>query len=99
MGWDGRSSPATGGKVLQADGSVGSVMIEEFDTSHPVVSAMPEKIFASIVSRCIESGAATSGRVGRAHAYLLPADALVSFAVPLVRGYCSSTKVCIVPGC
>jgi aminoglycoside 3-N-acetyltransferase len=71
--------------LLQADGSLGPIVIEEFDTSHPVVSAMPEKIFAQIVGRFIESGAAAIGQVGRAQAHLLPADALVSFAVRLIE--------------
>jgi len=71
--------------VLAADGSICPMTIEEFDTSHPVVPTMPEKIFASIVNRFIENGGAASGRVGRAQAYLLPTDALVSFAVRLIE--------------
>ena len=71
--------------VMREDGSVCPVTIEEFDTSHPVVSSMPEKIFASIVGRFIESGAATAGPVGRARAHLLPARELVSFAVSVIE--------------
>jgi hypothetical protein len=60
-------------------------MIEEFDTSHPVASAMLEKVFASIVGNFPAPGAASSGRVGRALSYLLPARELVSYAVSVIE--------------
>jgi len=71
--------------VAHDDGSLGSVMIEEFDTSNPVVSAMPEKLFASVVGNFLATGAASSGRVGRALSYLLPAKELVSYAVSVIE--------------
>ena len=71
--------------VMHDDGSVGSVMIEEFDTSNPVVSEMPEKLFASIVGNFLATGAASSGRVGRALSYLLPARELVFYAVSVIE--------------
>ncbi len=71
--------------VVREDGTVGAVAIEEFDTSRPVVPAMPERIFASIVGRFIESGGASGGTVGRAKALLLPAPELVSFAVSVIE--------------
>ncbi len=71
--------------ALQPDGSVGSLMIEEFDTSNPVVSSMPQRVFASIVEKFISSGAASSGRVANVQAHLLPADKLVSFAVSFIE--------------
>jgi aminoglycoside 3-N-acetyltransferase len=71
--------------VMHDDGSVESVMIEEFDTSNPVASSMPEKVFASIVGSFLVTGAASSGRVGRALSYLLSAKELVSFAVSVIE--------------
>ena len=71
--------------VMRDDGSVGSVMIEEFDTSNPVVPEMPEKLFASIVGGFLATGTASNGRVGRALSYLLPARELVSYAVSVIE--------------
>jgi len=71
--------------VMHDDGSIESVMIEEFDTSNPVASSMPEKVFASIVGSFLATGAASSGRVGQALSYLLPAKELVSFAVSVIK--------------
>jgi aminoglycoside 3-N-acetyltransferase len=71
--------------VMHDDGSVESVIIEEFDTSNPVASSMPEKVFASIVGSFLVTGAASSGRVGQALSYLLPAKELVSWAVSVIE--------------
>jgi aminoglycoside 3-N-acetyltransferase len=71
--------------VMHDDGSIESVMIEEFDTSNPVASSMPEKVFAAIVGSFLATGAASSGRVGRALSYLMPATELVSYAVSVIE--------------
>ena len=71
--------------VMHDDGSIESVMIEEFDISNPVASSMPEKVFASIVGSFLATGAASSGRVGQALSYLLPAEELVSYAVSVIE--------------
>lgn len=71
--------------IMRRDGEHSSITIEEFDTSKPVVATMPEKVFSSIVERLIKSDAASSCRIGRAEAYLLPSDALGSFAVSVLE--------------
>lgn len=71
--------------VMHDDGSIESVMIEEFDTSNPVASSMPERVFAAIVGSFLATGAASSGRVGRALSYLMPAKELVSYAVSVIE--------------
>ena len=78
--------------VVRNDGSTDSVIIEEFDTSRPVVSAMPERFFASLVEGFLATGRASRGLVGRASSYLLPAKELVSYAVSVIeRDYGKST--------
>jgi aminoglycoside 3-N-acetyltransferase len=72
-------------EVLHDDGSRNAITIEEFDTSKPVVSAMPNRIFAALVEGFISSGAASSSPVGKAEAYLLPAKELVSYAVSVIE--------------
>lgn len=71
--------------VVRDDGTTDSVMIEEFDTSRPVVSGMPERFFASVVGDFLATGAASSGRVGQSLSYLLPAKELVSHAVSVME--------------
>ena len=68
-------------QTIDEDGSPKTLRIEEFDTSKPVLDSMPEQMFGMIVSDFVASGGASSGRVGAATAYLLPAKELVSFAV------------------
>lgn len=78
--------------VVRNDGSTESVIIEEFDTSRPVVSAMPERFFASLIEGFLATGRASRGLVGRASSYLLPAKELVSYAVSVIeRDYGKST--------
>lgn len=71
--------------VVRNDGSTDSVIIEEFDTSGPVVSAMPEGFFASLIEGFLETGRGSRGLVGRASSYLLPAKELVSYAVSVIE--------------
>jgi aminoglycoside 3-N-acetyltransferase len=59
----------------------GVLRLEEFDTSEPVVAGMPPNYFEQVVRAFLASGAGRSGRVGGAEAHLLPAAALVRFAV------------------
>lgn len=68
-------------EVSEGNGSSHTLKLEEFDTSNPVLDSMPEQMFGMIVSDFIVSGRASSGRVGAATTYLLPAKDLVSFAV------------------
>ena len=72
-------------KVVRDDGTTDSVMIEEFDTSGPVVSGMPERFFASLVEGFLATGRASRGLVGQASSYLLTAKELVSYAVSVLE--------------
>ena len=71
--------------VIRNDGTTDSVIIEEFDTSGPVVSAMPERFFASLVEGFLETGRGSRGLVGRASSYLLTAKELVSYAISVIE--------------
>jgi aminoglycoside 3-N-acetyltransferase len=66
---------------VMINGSLRSVQAEEFDTSLPVLAEMPERYFEQIIREFIGRGGASSGPVGQAQAYLLPARELIEFAV------------------
>jgi aminoglycoside 3-N-acetyltransferase len=66
---------------IMTHGSLRSVQAEEFDTSAPVLSEMPERYFEQITREFIERGGSSSGTVGHAQSYLLPAEELVEFAI------------------
>jgi aminoglycoside 3-N-acetyltransferase len=66
---------------IMTNGSLRSVQAEEFDTSSPVLSEMPERYFEQITREFIELGGISSGTVGQARSYLLPARDLVEFAI------------------
>ena len=59
------------------DGRIERVHIEEFDTSDPIVAAMPGDAFALIARRALDMGIGRSGKVGGATSYLFDAAALV----------------------
>ena len=61
------------------------VVVEEFDTSEPVLSAMPEHYFAEITQQFIDSGQAHLGIVGQANSVLMSAKVLVDFAINKVE--------------
>lgn len=71
--------------ILKESGTSSPLQVEEFDTSNPVVSGMPQRIFALIVERFIASSVCKKGRVGLADAYLLSANELVPFAVSFLE--------------
>ncbi|MCB0274511.1 MAG: aminoglycoside 3-N-acetyltransferase [Calditrichaeota bacterium] len=71
-------------KILQ-DGGICHVQIEEYDTSQPVISAMPGDYFGRIVKAFLKTGLGKTGKVGNADCALLPADALVRFAVAMME--------------
>ncbi|WP_205327137.1 aminoglycoside 3-N-acetyltransferase [Glycomyces sp. YM15] len=56
-------------------------LVEEFDTSGPVVSGPPEDYFRLIVEDFLASGAGRRGAVGEADSVLVDAPAVVAFAV------------------
>jgi aminoglycoside 3-N-acetyltransferase len=70
---------------LKEDGTLEPLLVEEFDTSNPVVETMPPKIFEKITQAFISSQPCKSGRVGQAEAHLLPAKELVDFAVSFME--------------
>jgi aminoglycoside 3-N-acetyltransferase len=68
-------------KALQDSGEVIPVVIEEFDTSKGVVSSMPERYFERVLFSFIDTGNATTGKIGNADSYQFRANDLVEFAV------------------
>jgi aminoglycoside 3-N-acetyltransferase len=56
-------------------------MVEEFDTSEPVVPGLPEDYFATIASELLASGRGTQGVVGEAPSVLVDAACICGFAV------------------
>jgi aminoglycoside 3-N-acetyltransferase len=56
-------------------------MIEEFDTSLPVVPGLDDDYFAAIMREFLESGRGTQGPVGDAPSFLVAAAPLCEFAV------------------
>jgi aminoglycoside 3-N-acetyltransferase len=71
--------------ALKQNGTLASLLVEEFDTSDPVVETMPPKIFEKITQTFIASQSGKAGRVGQAEAHLLPAKELVEFAVSFME--------------
>ena len=68
-------------RVLQDSGEIIPVVIEEFDTSKGVVSSMPERYFERVLVSFINTGKATTGKIGNADSYQFRAIDLVEFAV------------------
>jgi aminoglycoside 3-N-acetyltransferase len=66
---------------VEANGQTACVEAEEFDTGRPAVDGMPENYFEQIVRAFIRDAGIRPGRFGAAEAWLLPASALVAFAV------------------
>ncbi|RUT30082.1 aminoglycoside 3-N-acetyltransferase [Arsenicitalea aurantiaca] len=56
-------------------------MVEEFDTSDPVVDGLADDYFAEIVRRFLATGAGRQGPVGEAPSVLVEAAPIVAFAV------------------
>jgi aminoglycoside 3-N-acetyltransferase len=56
-------------------------MVEEFDTSDPVVPGLADDYFASIVEAFLAAGEGARGRVGAAPSVLVEAAAITQFAV------------------
>lgn len=63
-----------------ADGTIWRV-VEEFDTSEPVVTGLAEDYFATIVSEYLATGAGAQGRIGEAPSVLVDAAGITAFAV------------------
>lgn len=56
-------------------------MIEEFDTSNPCVSALPENFIDRIVTDYLATGAGRQGKIGQAPSVLVEAAEIVPFAI------------------
>jgi aminoglycoside 3-N-acetyltransferase len=56
-------------------------MVEEFDTSNPVVAGLPDDYFADIVRAFLATGAGAEGVVGAAPSLIVDAAAICAFAV------------------
>jgi N-acetylglutamate synthase-like GNAT family acetyltransferase len=56
-------------------------MVEEFDTSQPVVSGLADDYFADVVRAFLATGQGAQGRVGEAPSLLVDAAAICAFAV------------------
>lgn len=56
-------------------------MVEEFDTSEPVVDALPENFIEHIVNAYLGTGKGAQGRVGKAHSVLVDAADILRFAI------------------
>lgn len=66
---------------LEADGSVTWRMIEEFDTSDPIVDGLADDYFATIVEEFLATGNGRRGSIGAAPSVLVPARDIVEFGV------------------
>ena len=56
-------------------------MIEEFDTSHPCVAALPDNFIEQIVTAFLATGAGRQGRIGHASSVMVEAAEIVPFAI------------------
>ncbi|HUG60209.1 MAG TPA: aminoglycoside 3-N-acetyltransferase [Methylomirabilota bacterium] len=67
-------------------------MVEEFDTSCPVVDGLSDDYFASIVRAFLDGGRGAEGRVGLAPSILVDAGAICAFAVSWLENWVASTS-------
>ncbi len=56
-------------------------MVEEFNTSIPVVAGLPDDYFAEVVTQFLATGRGRRGKVGAANSVLVSAPEIVDFAV------------------
>jgi len=66
---------------LQSGDSVNWRMIEEFDTCDPVVEGLAADYFGTVVEAFLATGQGRRGLIGKAPSVLVPAPAMVAFAV------------------
>jgi aminoglycoside 3-N-acetyltransferase len=62
-------------------------MVREFDTSEPVIDALPEDCFEQIVQAFVAAGGGQQGLVGRAPSLLVPARAVCAFGVQWLEDF------------
>lgn len=71
------------------EGGVVWHMIEEFDTSVPIVPGLAEDYFADIVTGFIATGQGREGKIGDAPTLVVPAAGIVAFAVDWLESRCA----------
>ncbi len=64
-----------------ADGGVEWQVLEEFDTTDPILDGLPDDYFATIVEEFLAAGNGARGTVGAAPSVLVDAAAITSFTV------------------
>lgn len=67
-------------------------MIEEFDTSRPIVEVLAEDYFGAIVDDFLSHGHGCSGMVGLAPSFLVEAGPMLAFAVEWIERRCSGAR-------
>lgn len=72
---------------LATAGGVEWRMIEEFETSEPVVEGLAEDFFATIVEAFLASGQGTTGTIGEAPSLLVDAGSLCGFGVAWLEAF------------
>jgi hypothetical protein len=60
---------------------------EEFDTSEPVNSHLPENVFEQIAEAFLATGMAKQTPIGQSQAYLFDSQALIPFAITWLEAY------------
>ncbi len=60
---------------------------EEFDTSEPVNSDLPENVFEQIAQAFLNSGQGQQTKIGQAHAVLLDSQSLIPFAINWLEAF------------
>lgn len=66
-------------------------MIEEFDTTEPILPGMPNIYIERIVSGFVNAGGGRQGRVGRAASLLIDAAEMLRFATSWIERWGGST--------
>ena len=63
-------------------------MVEEFETSLPVVPGLDDDYFTAIVEEFLATGRGVQGRVGEAASTMVEAAAITAFAVDWLDSRC-----------
>lgn len=63
-------------------------VVEEFDTSDPVVAGLPDDFFRLIVEDYLATGAGRQGQIGAAPSVLVDAAGMTAFAVTWLEEWC-----------